>query len=113
MRGPLATAAYRPTPDRRCEWSNASRYKNGTSGNATTSISRKRSPSLPPPRHFVGNLTTQGLEERTQFRPWHHRHGRSILHDDLDEHLSRDRVPLGRHRDLPGARHVFEEPNQP
>ena len=78
-----------------------------------SSSTRVRSPSLPPPRHFVGNLTAQGLEEGTHFRPWHNRHGRSILHDDLDKDLSRDLVALGRRRHLPGAGHVFEELDQP
>jgi hypothetical protein len=40
-----------------------------------------RSPSLPPPRHFIGDFTTQDLEERTHFRPWWSCHGRSVFYD--------------------------------
>jgi hypothetical protein len=60
MRGRLATAAYRPIPDRRREWSSRSGCKKGINGRVTASISRKRSPSLPPRdtrtcrRHFGG-----------------------------------------------------------
>src|SRR5829696_8284043 len=71
-----------------------------------------RSPSLPPPRHFVGNLTTQGLEEGTHFRPWYDCHGRSVFHDHFDKELPSDLVPLCRHCNLPGTREVVEESDQ-
>ena len=48
MRGPLVAMAYRPIPDRRLTRRSRSGYRNGMSGNSTTSISRKRSPLLPP-----------------------------------------------------------------
>jgi hypothetical protein len=57
-------------------------------------------------------LTAQGLEEGTHFRPWHDCHGRSIFYDHLDEELPRDLVALSGRRQAPGARQVFEEPNQ-
>ena len=89
-----------------------------TSGSATrrganSSSTRSRSPSLPPPRHFVGNLTLKHCQEGSQFRPWHYRQGCSVLHDHLNEELPRNLVALLQCRDLPGACYVGQKRRQP
>jgi hypothetical protein len=108
MRGSLATVAYRPIPDRCRNWSSRSEYRNGIRGSFTTSISRHRSPSLPPPRHFVGTLIAKGLEEGTYFVPWHHRYGCIVAHHaglptigfgGQAEPVRKDETELRRHRD--------------